>query len=103
MGSVISLRLSASLLEEIDRICREEGKSRSAFVKEALRYYLQHTRRKDNSEGFVPFLEYRKINEELRSALRRIAELEALVAELRKENETLRKELEGRRRKRWFF
>ncbi len=103
MKGVISLRLSASLLEEIDRMCREEGKSRSAFIKEALRHYLQHIQRKGNSEGFVPFLEYKKVNEELREALWRIAELEALVAELRKENESLRKELEGGRRRRWFF
>jgi len=102
MKGLISLRLEASLLEELDRACREEGKTRTAVIKEAIRHYLQHLKRKDNSEGFVPFLEYRKVNDELMKALGRIAELEASVAELKKENEMLRKQSEVRKR-RWFF
>ncbi len=101
MRGVISFRLEASLLEELDRVSRQEGKTRTALIKEAIRYYLQHIRRKDSSEGFVPFLEYRRVNEELKTALRRIAELEALLAELRKENELLKSP--DRKKRRWFF
>ncbi len=94
---VISFRLEPSLLEELDRVAKEEGKTRTGMIKEAIRYYLQHIHRKKDSEGFVPFLEYRRVNEELKEALKRISELEARLAELSKENEMLKK------RRRWFF
>ncbi len=94
---VISFRLEPSLLEELDRVSREEGKTRTGIIKEAVRYYLQHIHRKKDSEGFVPFLEYKKVNEELKEALRKISELEAKLAELSKENEMLKK------KRRWFF
>ncbi len=103
MKGVISFRLEPSLLEELDKVSREEGKTRTGIIKEAIRYYLQNIHRKNNSEGFVPFLEYKKANEELKEALRRISELEVLVAELRKENEILREELKKSKKKRWFF
>ncbi len=97
MGNVVSIRLEASLLSELDRICKEEGKSRTTVIKEALRYYLQYIRSKSNTEGFVPFSEYRQVNEELKEALRKIAELEALLAEVKKEKDMLTK------KRRWFF
>ncbi len=103
MKGVISFRLEPSLLEELDRVSKEEGKTRTGVIKEAIRYYLQHIHRKNSSEGFVPFLEYKKVNEELKSALRRISELEAKVAELSKENEHLRKEAGREKKRRWFF
>lgn len=96
MRGVISFRLEPSLLEELDRVCREEGKTRTGLIREAIRYYLQHIHRKNSSEGFVPFLEYKKVNEELKEALLRISELEAKIAELSKEREMLKK-------KRWLF
>ena|GEM_PF-2206710 len=101
MRGVISLRIETSLLEELDRAVKEEGRSRTALIKEAVRYYLQHLRRKNESEGFVPFLEFKRTNDELKEALTRIAELESRVAELRKENEMLRSGQQKRRR--WFF
>ncbi len=101
MKGVISFRLEASLLEELDRVSKEEGKTRTGIIKEAIKYYLQHIHRKKDSEGFVPFLEYKRTNEELKEALRRISELEARIAQLSKENEHLRKE--AQKRKRWFF
>ncbi len=97
MGNVVSIRLEASLLSELDRICKEEGKSRTTVIKEALRYYLQYIRSKSSTEGFVPFSEYRQVNEELKEALRKIAELEALLAEVKKEKDMLTK------KRRWFF
>lgn len=97
MKGVISFRLETSLLEELDRVSKEEGKTRTGVIKEAIRYYLQHVHRKKDSEGFVPFLEYKRVNEELKEALKRISELEAKLAELSKENEILKK------RRRWFF
>ncbi len=102
MKGVISIRIEPSLLEEMDRVCKEEGKTRSGFIKEAIRYHLQNTHRKNSSEGFVPFLEYKKVNEELKEALKRISDLESQLAELRKENEILRKDSKGKK-KRWFF
>ncbi len=101
MGEVISLRMDSSLLGEIDKVAEEEGKTRSAVIKEAVRYYLQHVRRKENMESFVPFAEYKKVNEELVKALGRIKELEVEIANLRKENEALKKEASKKRR--WFF
>ncbi len=98
---VISIRLEASLLQELDRVAKEEGKTRTGVIKEAIRHYLQNVHRKNSSEGFVPFLEYKKVNEELKNALKKISQLEALVVELRKENELL-KEAQKRKR-RWFF
>jgi len=103
MKGVISFRLEPSLLEELDRVSKEEGKTRTGIIKEAIRYYLQHIHRKNSSEGFVPFLEYRKVNEELKEALKRISELEAKVAELSKENEILKREDDKAKKKRWFF
>ena len=103
MKGVISIRIEPSLLEEMDRVCKEEGKTRSGFIKEAIRYHLQNTHRKNSSEGFVPFLEYKKVNEELKEALKRITELESQVAELKKENEILRKGSDKGKKKRWFF
>ncbi|RLJ70469.1 ribbon-helix-helix CopG family protein [Hydrogenivirga caldilitoris] len=99
MKGVISFRLEPSLLEELDRVSKEEGKTRTGIIKEAIRYYLQHIHRKNNSEGFVPFLEYRKVNEELKETLRRVSELEARIAELSKENELLKRD----KKRRWFF
>ena len=98
MKGVISLRIEPSLLEEIDKATKEEGKSRTVFIKEAVRYYLQNARRKDSSEGFVPFPEYKKVNEELKGALERIKELEKEVVSLKRENESLK-----RKKKRWLF
>ena len=98
MKGVISLRIEPSLLEEIDKVVKEEGKSRTVFIKEAVRYYLQNARRKDSSEGFVPFVEYKKVNEELKSALDRIKELEKEVLSLKQENESLRQ-----KKRRWLF
>lgn len=98
MKGVISLRIEPSLLEEIDKVVKEEGKSRTVFIKEAVRYYLQNARRKDSSEGFVPFIEYKKVNEELKSALDRIKELEKEVLSLKQENESLRQ-----KKRRWLF
>ncbi len=98
MKGVISLRIEPSLLEEIDKVVKEEGKSRTVFIKEAVRYYLQNARRKDSSEGFVPFMEYKKVNEELKSALDRIKELEKEVLSLKQENESLRQ-----KKRRWLF
>ncbi|NPA41117.1 MAG: ribbon-helix-helix protein, CopG family [Aquificae bacterium] len=103
MGGTISIRIEASLLEELDRVAREEGKTRSGLIKEAVRYYLRNIHRKNSSEGFVPFLEYKKTNEELKEALKRISELEAQLAELRKENEVLKEQLKAVKKKRWFF
>lgn len=97
MKGIVSFRLEPSLLEELDRVSKEEGKTRTGVIKEAIRYYLQHLNRKNSSEGFVPFVEYKKVNEELKEALKKISELEVKLAELSKENEILKK------RKRWFF
>jgi metal-responsive CopG/Arc/MetJ family transcriptional regulator len=102
MRGVISLRIESSLLEELDKAVQEEGRSRTGIIKEAIRYYLQHLRKRKDSEGFVPFIEFKKANEELKSALERIAELEARVAELRKENEML-KASSAQKKRRWFF
>jgi len=103
MKGVISLRIEPSLLEELDKVAREEGKSRTGVIKEAIRYYLQHIHRRNSSEGFVPFLEFKKTNDELKESLRRIAELEAEVAKLSKENEVLREELRKTKKRRWIF
>ncbi len=100
MRGVISLRIESSLLDELDKAVKEEGKSRTGLIKEAIRYYLQHLRRGKNQEGFVPFVEYRKVNEELKNAMDRIAKLEAENAELKKENEMLKS---GQKKRRWFF
>ncbi len=102
MKGVISLRMDPSLLKEIDRVAKEEGKTRSALIKEAVRYYLQRVHSMDSSEGFVPFLEYKRVNEDLMRSLDRIRELEVEITSLRKENEFLRREVE-RRKRRWFF
>ena len=102
MKGVISLRMDPSLLKEIDRVAKEEGKTRSALIKEAVRYYLQRIHSMDSSEGFVPFLEYKKVNEDLMRSLDRIRELEVEITSLRKENEFLKREVE-RKRRRWFF
>jgi len=103
MKGVISLRIEPSLLEELDKVAREEGKSRTGVIKEAVRYYLQHIHRKNSSEGFVPFLEFKKANDELKESLRRLAELEAKVAKLSKENEILKEELKKTKKRRWIF
>ncbi len=102
MKGVISLRMDPSLLKEIDRVAKEEGKTRSALIKEAVRYYLQRIHSMDSSEGFVPFLEYKRVNEDLMRSLDRIRELEVEITSLRKENEFLKREVE-RKRRRWFF
>ena len=102
MKGVISLRMDPSLLKEIDRVAKEEGKTRSALIKEAVRYYLQRVHSMDSSEGFVPFLEYKRVNEDLMRSLDRIRELEVEITSLRKENEFLKREVE-RKRRRWFF
>ncbi len=97
---IISLRVEASLLQEMDEFCKKEGKSRTALIKEAVRFYLANAPLRNRSEGFVPFMEYKKVTEELKEALRRISELEAEIATLRKENEALKEKL---KKKRWFF
>lgn len=103
MRGVITVRIESSFLEEVDRVAKKQGKSRSALIKEALRFYIQHLRREDSPDGFVPFLEFKKVNEELIRSLNRIKELEVEIATLRKENEMLKKELESRPKRRWFF
>ncbi|MDQ7082601.1 MAG: ribbon-helix-helix domain-containing protein [Aquificota bacterium] len=100
---MITVRLEPSFFEEVDRVAKELGKSRSALIKEALRFYLQHLRRGESPEGFVPFLEFKRVNEELIRSLNRIKDLEVEVATLKKENELLKKELENRPKRRWFF
>ncbi len=100
MKGVISLRLEDSLLYELDNFAKAEGKTRSAVIKEAIRFYLKNAHIKNSSDGFVPFSEYRRVNDELKEALRRIGELEAEVSKLRKENEMLR---QTNKKRRWFF
>jgi len=103
MKGMISLRLEGSLLSEVDKARLREGKSRTAFIKEALLHYLQYIERKEGSGGFVPFDEYKRLNEELKTTLIKVAKLENLVANLTKENETLSQELKKAKKKRWFF
>jgi len=51
----------------------------------------------------VPFLEYKRVNEELKESLKRISELESQLAELRKENEMLKQEVGKGKKRKWFF
>lgn len=103
MKEVISVRLEDSLLDELNRFAKTEGKSRTAVIKEAIRFYLKHAHIKNSSDGFVPFSEYKKVNDELKALLKQISILEARLAELKKENEALKEKLENSRKRRWFF
>ncbi|MBI5601428.1 MAG: ribbon-helix-helix protein, CopG family [Gemmatimonadetes bacterium] len=42
----ITLRVDAALLAEIDRHCRRIGCSRSAFIREALRWHINRERKR---------------------------------------------------------
>jgi cell shape-determining protein MreC len=72
------------------------------LIKEAIRHYLDNAHRGNSSEGFVPFLEYKKLNEELRETLKRVGDLERRLMELSEENRRLREKLEKKKRC-WFF
>ncbi|HIC97517.1 MAG TPA: ribbon-helix-helix protein, CopG family [Aquificaceae bacterium] len=98
MRNVVSIRLERSLLEEVDKVAKREGKARSVVVREALRIYVKNLKSEKSREGLVPFSEYRKVSEELKDALKKIGELERKIAELSKENELLKS-----KKRRWFF
>ncbi len=103
MKEVISVRLEDSLLDELNKFAKSEGKSRTAVIKEAIRFYLRHVHTKSGLDGFVPFSEYKRVNDELKALLKQVSHLEARLVELKKENELLKEKLESSKKKRWFF
>jgi metal-responsive CopG/Arc/MetJ family transcriptional regulator len=93
MKETVSIRLERHIIEEIDRLAREEGTSRTEVIREALRVYFKI---KDSSKdkSFVAFEEYRKVTEELSLARFRAGEQQARIEMLEKEVHRLEGELE---------
>ncbi len=48
----IQVTIDPELLREIDDDAASNGKNRSAFLRQAARYYLEHQRLKSISEGY---------------------------------------------------
>ncbi len=97
MKESISIRLEKHILDEVDRLAREEGTSRTEVIREALRVFFR-TRESAKDRSFVPFEEYKKLTDEVSATKYRIGEIQAKLELSQKEKERLVLELEGLKR-----
>ncbi len=86
MKETISIRLERHVLEEIDRVAKEEGTSRTEVIREALRVYFK-TKESAKDRSFIPFEEYKRVSEELSVVKFRMGELQAKLEALETEKE----------------